>query len=304
MKVFLTGGTGFVGKTLTHQMLSQGHDVTVLTRSAKGAPAVPDGVTLVEGDPTRPGEWQERVADRDVIINLAGASIFKRWTQKTKKEILESRVLTTRNLVAALSGAGSRGAVLISTSAIGYYGFHGDEELQEESPPGDDFLAHVAREWESAALEAERFGVRVCCCRFGIVLGRNGGALAQMLPMFRKGLGSPLGSGNQWVSWIHDQDLVRIYLFLMDQPEASGPVNCTAPHPVTNREMTRLIGEVLGKPTFMPSVPGFMVKMLMGEFGSVLLAGQRVLPRKLTDWGFQFQFPTMKQALTDLLTGS
>ena len=304
MKVFLTGGTGFVGKTLSTQMLSQGHDVTVLTRSAKGARSVPDGVTLVEGDPTRPGEWQERVADRDVIINLAGASIFKRWTQKTKKEILESRVLTTRNLVAALSGAGSRGAVLISTSAIGYYGFHGDEELQEESPPGDDFLAHVAREWESAALEAERFGVRVCCCRFGIVLGRNGGALAQMLPMFRKGLGSPLGSGNQWVSWIHEQDLVRIYLFLMDQPEASGPVNCTAPHPVTNREMTRLIGEVLGKPTFMPSVPGFMVKMLMGEFGSVLLAGQRVLPRKLTEWGFQFQFPTMKQALTDLLTGS
>jgi hypothetical protein len=302
MKVFLTGGSGFVGRTLAEQILGQGHDVTVLTRSAESAGFLPEAVTLVEGDPTRPGDWQAKAARQDVIINLAGSSIFRRWTRDAKKNIRESRVLTTRNLVEALSGSQGEGTVLLSTSAVGYYGFHGDEKLREDSGPGDDFLAGVAREWEEAALEAQQFGTRVCCCRFGIVFGRNGGALGQMLPMFRKGLGSPLGSGNQWISWIHEQDLVRIYLFLMDRPEVSGPLNCTAPNPVTNREMTQELADVLGKPTFMPSVPGFMVKMKMGEFGSVLLEGQRVLPARLLDLGFEFQFPTMREALTDLLT--
>jgi hypothetical protein len=301
MKVFLTGGTGFVGRTLAEQILGQGHNVTVLTRSAESAGSLPDGVALVEGDPTRAGDWQANAARQDVIINLAGASIFRRWTRDAKKNIRESRVLTTRNLVEALSESEGEGTVLLSTSAIGYYGFRGDEKLQEDSGPGDDFLADVAREWEEAALEAQQFGTRVCCCRFGIVLGRNGGALGQMLPMFRKGLGSPLGSGNQWISWIHEQDLVRIYLFLMDRPEVSGPLNCTAPNPVTNREMTQELADVLGKPAFLPSVPGFMVKMKMGEFGAVLLEGQRVLPEKLLDLGFEFQFPTMREALTDLL---
>jgi uncharacterized protein (TIGR01777 family) len=258
-------------------------------------------VAVVEGDPTRSGEWQGRVAEQDVIINLAGAPIFRRWTPEAKKAIRESRVLTTRNLVEGLAGAGGEERFLLSTSAIGYYGSRGDEELQEDSEPGEDFLATVAGEWESEALRAERHGVRVCCCRFGIVLGKDGGALGEMLPLFRKGLGSPLGSGKQWVSWIHEQDLVRIYLFLMERSDVSGPVNCTAPHPVTNREMTKHIGEALGKPTFMPSVPGFMVKMMMGEFGSVLLGGQRVLPRRLLELGFQFQFPTMEEALADLL---
>jgi hypothetical protein len=301
MNVFLTGGTGFVGRTLTERMIGRGHHVTVLTRSAKRASDLPKGVAVVEGDPTQSGEWQKRVADQDVIINLAGASIFRRWTPKAKDAIRESRVLTTRNLVDALSRAEGRDQFLLSTSAVGYYGSRGDEELQEESDPGEDFLATVTGEWESAALEAQRHGVRVCCCRFGIVLGRQGGALGQMLPLFRKGLGSPLGSGKQWVSWIHEQDLVRIHLFLMERSDVSGPVNCTAPHPVTNREMTKHIGEALGKATFMPSVPGFMVKMVMGEFGSVLLGGQRVVPNRLLKLGFEFRFPTMEEALADLL---
>jgi uncharacterized protein (TIGR01777 family) len=236
-----------------------------------------------------------------VVINLAGASIFTRWTKSNKKMILDSRVLTTRNLVSAIKNAQGKKPLLLSTSAIGYYGFHGDEELGEESPSGDDFLATVSQEWEAAALEAEPLGARVVILRFGIVLGRDGGALKQMMPMFKRYLGSPLGSGEQWFSWIHEKDLADIYAFLMDQERLGGPVNCTAPYPVRNRELTGALGEALKKPVFMPAVPGFMMKVVMGEFGSMLLKGQRVLPKKLMELGFKFQFPEIREALNDLV---
>jgi uncharacterized protein (TIGR01777 family) len=303
MNIFITGGTGFIGSILARRLTEQGHRVTILTRSLRANRPPPQGVSFLEGDPTKNGDWQEKVPDHDVVINLAGASIFKRWTKKYKMAIRDSRISTTRNLVEALSVRKGNVDLLLSASAVGYYGFHGDEELDEGSSPGDDFLATVTREWEASSLEAEGHGVRVLPCRFGIVLGAEGGAIGKMILPFEWYLGSPLGTGNQWFSWIHQQDLVDIILFLMDTKDISGPINATAPHPVRNRELTRVLGQVLKKPTFMPPVPGFIIKLIMGEFGSVLLRGQRVLPKKLTDIGFRFQYPDIRRALEDLLVG-
>jgi uncharacterized protein (TIGR01777 family) len=295
MKIFLTGGTGFVGKSLAPALIRGGHEVTVLTRSGKGGPP---GVSLVEGDPTQKGGWQAAIKEHDAVINLAGASIFTRWTDESKKIIRESRLLTTRNLVGALEGARVRH--FFSTSAVGYYGFHKDEALTEESLPGDDFLARLGRDWEKEAREAEKKGCRVVFTRFGIVLGEKGGALGQMIPLFRKYLGGPLGSGNQWFSWIHIEDLTGAFLFLLGHPEFSGPVNFTAPNPVRNRELAKTIGKAMGRPSFLP-VPGFMLKLALGEFGSILLEGQRVIPQKLLKSGFQFRYPEIEQAIEQII---
>ena len=301
MKVFMTGGTGFVGTTMAHKLLEQGHQVTILTRKMGADRTLPRGASFLEGDPTKRGEWQKAVPQHEVIVNLAGASIFRRWNQETKKVIRESRILTTTNLVEALSDGGGKETTLLSTSAVGYYGFHGDEELDEDSPPGEDFLASVTQDWETAALKAEALNVRVVICRLGIVLGENGGALGELIPIFQKGLGSPLGSGKQWFSWIHEMDLVGIYLFLIANNELSGPFNCAAPEPVRNKDLTQALGKALGKPTFIPAVPGFVIKLIKGEFGTVLLRGQRVLPKKLLEAGFRFRFSRIYEALNDLV---
>jgi len=297
----MTGGTGFVGRTLTQKLTERGYGVTLLTRSIRQHESLPPGASFVEGDPTQKGAWLERVPEHEIIINLAGAPIFDRWTKKYKKTMRDSRVLTTQNLVTALSGREGKETVFLSTSAVGYYGFYGDEELHEGSPPGSDFLATVTREWEASALEAEKYGVRVLLCRFGIVLGSGGGALGEMVPVFKKGLGSPLGNGKQWISWIHEQDLVDIYLFLIERKGESGPINCTAPNPVTNKELTKALGEALKKSTLMPAVPGFVIKLMKGEVGSVLLNGQKVLPRRLLHMGFNFRFSSIRDALKDIL---
>ena len=302
MKIFMTGGTGFVGTTLTKRLTQKGHRVTLLTRDISKNRHLPKGASYLEANPTEQGTWQERVAEHEVIINLAGASIFRRWTESSKNAIWNSRILTTQNLVAALSARKGRETLFLSTSAVGYYGFHGDEELDEESQPGDDFLASLSQAWESSALNAEESGVKVVLLRFGIVLGKNGGALRQMVPIFNWCMGSPLGSGKQWFSWIHEEDLANIYLYLLEQKGIFGPVNCMAPNPVRNEEMTKILGEVLGRPTFMPAVPGFIIKIMMGEFGSILLKGQRVLPKRILNMGFRFRFPEMREALQDLLS--
>jgi uncharacterized protein (TIGR01777 family) len=301
MKIFMTGGTGFVGTTLTKRLTQEKHQVTILTRALSESRALPQGATYVEGDPTEKGAWQKSVAEHEVIINLAGASIFRRWSETAKEIIRDSRIYTTQNLVEALAARKEKETLLLSTSAIGYYGLHEDEELIEESPAGDNFLASLSQEWEAEALKAEAYGARVALLRFGIILGKNGGALGQMVPLFNLWLGSSLGSGEQWFSWIHEEDLASIYLHLIGQKDITGPINCTAPNPVRNIDLTRALGEVLGKPTFMPAVPGFMIRMVMGEFGSVLLEGQKVLPKRLLDTGFLFKFPKIKKALGDLL---
>jgi hypothetical protein len=302
MRIFMTGGTGFVGSALTQTLTQGGHRVTVLTRSVRPDRVLPQGAEFQEGDPTEPGAWQEQVPAHDAVVNLAGASIFTRWTRKAKETLRESRLRTTRNLVNALEESKGPPAVrFLSTSAVGYYGFCGDEDLTEESPPGGDFLARLTVDWENEARRAEETGASVALLRFGVVLGGGEGALSRMIPLFKKYLGSPLGSGAQWFSWIHVHDLVSIHRFLLEHPDIQGPVNCTAPNPVRNRELTKALADVLGKPAFLPPVPGFVLRTVMGEFGNVLLKGQRTLPERLTKEGFAFEYPDVRNALEDLL---
>lgn len=295
MRIFITGGTGFVGRALTAVLVREGQEITILTR---GAGKREGRVSWAHGDPVERGEWQSALQGQDAVINLAGASIFGRWTREAKRKIRESRIVTTRNLVQALAGTGVKH--FFSASGVGYYGFHGDEPLTEDSPGGRDFLAELSGDWEKEASEAGKKGCRVVVARFGIVLGEGGGALGQMVPLFRKYLGGPLGSGRQWFSWIHLEDLTRAFQFLLQRPEISGPVNFTAPNPVRNRELAGAIGEVLGKPSFL-AAPGFMLKIALGEFGSVLLEGQKAIPGKLLKSGFQFRYPEIRGALKNIL---
>lgn len=301
MRVFVTGGTGFVGNAVVEALLGQDHEVTILTRSAPRGQPHSKRVAYVEGDPRQTGKWQERVAEHGGVINLAGASIFCRWTRANKRALRESRIETTRNLVQGLTGRKGRETVLISASGTGYYGSREEEGLGEDASAGRDFLAVLSQEWEAEAEKAAEHGVRVALCRLGVVLGRNGGALKKMAPAFRAGLGSPLGKGNQWFSWIHEKDLADIFMFLLGRKDASGPVNCTAPRPVRNRELTRALGQALRRPTFLPSVPGPLLKMALGEFAQVFLEGQCAIPARLLALGFDFRFPTLDQALADLL---
>jgi uncharacterized protein (TIGR01777 family) len=304
MNIFITGGTGFVGKALIRRLMSDGHNVTILTRRVKNEYRSFQGVSFLEGDPTQKGDWMRKLSDHDIVVNLAGDSIFKRWSRRNKSSIRNSRILTTKNIVEALSDQKKNETLFISASAVGFYGFHGDEELTEKDPSGTDFLAILSREWEETANEAIHHGVRVAICRLGIVLGKEEGALPMMIPLYKYWLGSPLGSGNQWFSWIHIQDLVNIFVFLMNNKDIKGPFNCTAPYPVTNREMTRALGEALNKTVFMPSIPGFIIRLIMGEFGNTLLKGQKVLPNKLLESGFVFQFPNIQIALKNILYSS
>jgi hypothetical protein len=245
-------------------------------------------------------ELSNALGDCDVVINLSGAPIADgRWTPQAKDQLRASREGTTTAIVTTLARIKTRPVLLINASAIGYYGPQGDEELTEESPSGEGFLAGLCREWEGAARAAERLGVRVVTPRIGVVLGRDGGVLAKMLPIYRLGLGGPLGHGRQWMSWIHLDDLVELLMFLMNNA-ASGPVNATAPHPVTNAEFSKTLGRTLGKPAFLRT-PGFVMKLAFGEMADeLLLTGQRVLPRRAQSMGFHFRFPFIAGALNDL----
>jgi uncharacterized protein (TIGR01777 family) len=273
--------------------------VTILTRSLKGTKRSSPGISYLEGDPTKKGPWQEAIKNHDAVINLAGASIFSKWTEEHKKAIRESRVNTTQNIVEGIPSRPEKSFALFSTSAVGYYGFCGDEELTEESPHGDDFLASIAMEWEGEALKARGKGARVVITRFGIVMGEKGGALSQMIPLFKKYIGGPIGSGKQWFSWVHIKDLAKAFTFLLKHPEISGPVNVCSPNPVRNKDLAKALGKALHKPSFIPA-PGFMVKLVLGEFGSVILEGQRVIPRRLLEKGFVFQYADIHKALESI----
>ena len=300
MKILMTGGTGFVGKQLTSRFVQDGNEVTILTRSIKGSGAPLQGISYLQGDPNQKGPWQDAIKNHDAVINLAGASIFSKWSEEYKKLIRESRIFTTQNIVEGIPSKADNKFTFFSTSAVGYYGFHGDEELDEDSPPGNDFLARMAVEWEAEALKAKDKGTRVVITRFGIVLGEKGGALGQMIPLFRKFIGGPIGSGRQWFSWVHIKDLAEAFSFLTKHPEISGPVNVCSPNPLRNKDLAKALGKALHRPSFFPA-PGFMIKLVLGEFGSVILEGQRVLPRQLLKQGFAFQYPDIDQALQNIL---
>jgi uncharacterized protein (TIGR01777 family) len=300
MKILITGGTGFVGTQLTSRLIKDNHEVTILTRSLKGAKSSSPGISCLEGDPTRKGPWQEAIKNHDAVINLAGASIFSKWTEEHKKAVRESRVNTTRNIVEGIPSHHGKSFTLFSTSAVGYYGFCGDEELVEDSPPGNDFLARIAKEWEGEDLKARDRGARVAITRFGIVMGEKGGALSQMIPLFKKYIGGPIGSGKQWFSWVHIKDLSEAFTFLLKHPEISGPVDVCSPNPVRNKDLAKALGKALHRPSFIPA-PGFMVKWVLGEFGSVILEGQRVIPRRLLENGFVFQYPDIEKALQGIV---
>jgi hypothetical protein len=301
MKILVTGGTGFVGRYLTRRLAESGHEVFILTRSASGTKESIPRASMIEGDPRKPGDWQQLAAESDAAVNLAGASIFTLWTDAARKKILESRVLTTRNLVAGLCASG-KNKVLLSASAVGYYGSRMDDEiLDEDSPPGAEFMSEVCVKWEDEAQKAAGAGARVACLRFGIVLGREGGALSMMLPAFRYMLGSSMGGGRQWMSWVHLEDLANVFLFALNNKEISGPANCVAPNPVRNSEFAKILAGTLGRPLLLPGMPAFLLRTLLGEFANVVLKGQRVIPKKLMEAGFSFRFPTLQQALEDLI---
>jgi len=299
VKILITGGTGFVGTQLTSRLIQDGNEVTILTRSLKESARPSKTISYLQGDPTRKGPWQGAIAGHDAIINLAGASIFAKWTEEYKRVLRESRIITTQNIVEGVPSDPSKKITLLSTSAVGYYGFCGDQELTEESPHGDDFLAQMAVEWEGEALKAKDKDARVVITRFGIVLGEKGGALGQMIPLFKKYIGGPIGSGKQWFSWVHIKDLAEAFVFLIKHPEISGPVNVCSPSPVRNKDLTKALGKALHKPSFLRA-PGFMVKLVLGEFGSVILEGQRVIPQKLLENGFVFQYAEIDRALQSI----
>ncbi len=297
MKVFVSGGLGFVGKHICRSLLEKGHQVT-----ATGSRKHPEGLShdrfqYIQADTTQEGEWQQAVATADATINLAGRTIFKRWNEHYKQALIDSRILTTRHIVAAIPD--DRPYVLCSTSAVGYYGDRGDDILVEQEAGSDDFLGQLSKSWEKEALTAADKGTRVAIARFGIVMGQDGGALTKMVPAFKSFVGGPLGTGQQWFPWIHIQDVVNAMEFLLETSECSGIFNFTAPAPVRNKTLVSTLGQVLGRPAVVPA-PGFMIRMLLGELGSVLLASQRAVPCHLLEAGYQFKFTELKKALEDL----
>jgi hypothetical protein len=300
MKIFITGGTGFVGHALVRHFVVTGHQVTVLSRTVTATGA--GNPHLVLGDPVKPGPWQEEMRNHQAVINLAGASIFCRWNLANRQRILDSRVISTRNIATSLATSGSKAKVLLNCSAVGYYGDRGDEELTELSPNGQGFLAEICKAWEAEACRAEESGVRVVLCRLGVVLGHNGGALEKMARIFRVGGGARLGSGRQWFPWIHQSDLVRIFSLFLEDSGVAGPVNCVAPHAVTNLELTSTLADVLHRPLLLPPAPAFIIKLLQGEASALLLGSQKVRPEVINRAGFVYDFPTLAAALNNLLT--
>lgn len=295
MKLIIAGGTGFIGSALCARLLKLGHALTLLTRSPLPA-AISPGKKWLHWNPGSGGAWEEAVNGADGVINLAGEPIAKRWTEKQKEKIASSRIDTTRALVTAIGKAKERPKFLLNASAIGYYGPHGNETLTEESGAGSDLLARVGIAWEQEAIKAEDYGLRVIKLRTGIVLGKGGGALAKMVLPFKLFMGGPLGSGEQWMSWIQLEDEIGLMLFLLEHPDARGAINATAPNPVTMQEFCKTLGDAVNRPSWAP-VPAFALRLLLGEMAEMLLTGQRVLPAQAQRLGYVFKYPTLLEAL-------
>jgi uncharacterized protein (TIGR01777 family) len=305
-RVTVTGATGLIGPSLVAALRERGAQVTVLTRDPARARTTLGEVDAVGWEPLSEPAPPAALVDRDAVIHLAGAPVAQRWSAKARRAIRDSRAIGTRNLVEGLERAhrselGEPPRTLVSSSAIGYYGPHGEEPLDEDAPPGNDFLAQVCVEWEAAAASARELGMRVTQIRTGVVLERDGGALAKMLPAFRLGVGGPVASGYQYISWIHPEDLRGMMLASLDDDRWSGPVNATAPEPVSNRDFSKVLGRVLGRPSFLP-VPGLALRLVYGEMAEIVTTGARVMPAKALVLGYEFAHPHLEQALRSVLT--
>jgi uncharacterized protein len=288
MRVAITGGTGTLGGAIVRALEARGDEVVVLSRKTNWpAPSAEPAPTDV-------------LRGCDAVVNMMGEPVSERWNDATKAKIRDSRVLGTRNLVAGLRALpeGERPKVLVSQSGVGYYGAHGDERIDESAGPGDDFLAGVVAEWEAEARAAEEFGIRVAILRTGIVLTTEGGALPEMLPFFKFGLGGPVAGGRQYMPWVAVDDFTGAALFAIDDARVSGPLNVTAPTPVTNRDFGKALGRVLRRPTIFPA-PALMLKILYGEMSIIVTTGQRAVPKRLTELGYEFRSPDLENALRD-----
>ncbi len=300
MRIFLTGGTGFIGSHLVRALLKRGDECVVVSRSGRD-PWQHPRVRVIVGDPTTTGDWQREVATAEAVVSLAGQRIVEpplRWTERRKRLLRDSRINTTRNVVAAIRDSSPRPATLISASAVGYYGSCGDKTLDESAPPGADFLGKLAREWEAAATEA-RVVARVTVVRSGLILSTDSPVLQPLLPLFKLGLGGPWGDGRQWWSWIHLADVIGLMLFVLDNV-LEGPVNLTAPNPVTVNDFAKALGRAVRRPALF-RVPAAVLRVALGEAADALLGSQRVLPKRALDRGYQFQFPDLTGALQHLV---
>lgn len=306
MRVFVTGGTGLVGSRLVEHLLARGDDPIILTRRPDAARARwRERCPIVAGDPARAGEWMGVVRDCDAVVNLAGENLFaRRWSAAFKEQLRSSRLEATANVARALAEHPRRPdgtpKLLANASAVGYYGPRGEEELDEAAPPGNDFLARLCVDWEDATRPAADAGARVVLLRTGVVFDPAGGALRQMLLPFRLFAGGPIGSGRQYLSWIHHADQVALILLALDDARVQGPLNLTAPQPVTSKEFARVAGRVLHRPSFFPA-PAFMVRLKVGEVAGVITTGQRVVPRRAQELGYVFRFTRVEGALRDVL---
>lgn len=260
-------------------------------------------IEFVQGDPTEEGAWQQSVSGCDAVINLAGEPVFgKRWSDAQKQKLRDSRVRTTQHLVAAVGAAGHKPAVLVSASAIGYYGDTGEAEVTEATPAADDLLARICVAWEAAAQEATTFGTRVAIIRIGVVLDEFDGALATMKTPFKLGVGGPIGRGQMWMSWVHVADVAGAFIYAVDHGELSGPYNAVSPHPVRNKEFSQALAKALHRPCLFP-VPPFMLKLIYGESAAIILASQKILPQELQAAGYPFKQPECRQALEEIFNG-
>jgi uncharacterized protein (TIGR01777 family) len=298
MHVFVTGATGLIGRGLCRALVARGDRVTALSRAPNAAARLPAGVRVLSGDPAASGPWQDELALADACVHLAGEPVANgRWTAARRRRIRSSRVDATRNVADVLRERGPR--TLVSGSAVGVYGSRGDEVLDEEAAPGEGFLAEVSQAWEAAAAPAGA-RARVTLLRTGIVLSREGGALPKLVRPFRVFAGGPLGDGRFYQPWIHAADEVGLVLFALDDERVRGPLNAAAPEPVRNRDLARAIGQVLGRPSALPT-PAIAIRLAVGEVASEILASQRVVPRKALALGYRFRFPGLEQALRELL---
>ena len=305
MKIAITGATGLVGTRLVNKLKEKNHQIVVFTRnSVKAQKTFPSSkfanLEIVQYTPLESGAWQDKISGCDAVINLAGEPISERWTPQHKKAILESRQLGTRKLVEAIAKAEQKPQVLISGSAIGYYGTSETKTFDETSAPGNDFLAEVCRKWEAEAEAVKECGVRLVIVRIGIVLANGGGALGKMLTPFQMGAGGPIGTGRQWFSWVHRDDLVNIIIEAVEREDLSGVYNATAPNPVKMNEFCQKLGEALNRPSWLP-VPEFVIELLLGDGAVVVLEGQQVLPKKTQAANIKYQYPEVRSALREIV---